>query len=149
MTDKPQFTTDLAPLPTHAVAQPRNPDDLLLLRAEPELGSAEKPIDNIVAPRHAVIHQLGLALITEHEQGWGLGDGDRRGKLDPCLAAVVEGAQRQPCRLVPRNPVVEIQPFDLDRRRNRLRRLGCSPPARKREQFVGRIGPARLVSWIR
>src|SRR3546814_7802036 len=53
-----------------------DPHDLLLLAAEAQFGRAEQAINDIIAPCHAIVDELGFAVIADDEQGRRLTDRD-------------------------------------------------------------------------
>src|SRR3546814_5078808 len=74
-------------------------DDLLFPETEPKLGRIEDPVDHVETAVLAIVDQLGLPLRSDDEQWRRLAVRDRRGKFDVGPPAIVEGAQRPPCRL--------------------------------------------------
>src|SRR3546814_7901604 len=86
--------TAVSPLRLHR----GDPHDLLFLATEAQFGSVEQPVDNIIASGHAIIDELGFAVLPDHEQRRGLPPSDDRGKPDEGLPSVVEGATRPPRR---------------------------------------------------
>src|SRR5690606_29833822 len=89
--------------------EPRDPHDLLRLRAEAKLGRSEETIDHVVSSAHAVIDELGLALGSEQEQRGCFAPRNPGSELDIGLPPVVERAQRTPCRRVARDSIVEVE----------------------------------------
>src|SRR3546814_2977860 len=81
-----------------------------------------RSIDDIVAPRHAIIDKLGFAILSDTEHCRRFADRNAWRKLDKCLPPIVEGPNGPPCRFVARDRLVEIQQFDPQTRRDRHRR---------------------------
>src|SRR3546814_1106725 len=84
-----------ADVASHDLAPPgvaREPHALLLLLAKAKLGDGDKPIDDVIAALHAIIHKLGLILVADHEQRRGLCRAKVRRELDVGFAPVVEHA---------------------------------------------------------
>src|SRR3546814_5007012 len=79
--------TAVSPLRLHR----GDPHDLLFLATEAQFGSVEKPVDDIIASGHAIIDELGFAVLPDHEQRRGPADSGCPRKHEEGMAAGVEG----------------------------------------------------------
>jgi hypothetical protein len=62
----------------------------------------------------AVVHQLSAPLRADHPKRRQFALADASRELDEHLPAVIEGAKRPPCRIVPFDPVSEIERVEVD-----------------------------------
>src|SRR5262249_38558421 len=85
------------------------------LVAKAELGRSEQAIHDHVAAAHPIVYEFrGLAIRTDDEQRRHLALGDAARKFDVDLAAVIEGVQRPPWRIVAFDGVAEAQAADVE-----------------------------------
>ena len=83
------------------------------LRAQPQLGGGEQPVDDVGGAAHAVVDQRRLGVGADHEQRRRLALGEPGRELDVDLGPVVEHLPRLPGR-VALDAVAELDLLDVE-----------------------------------
>ena len=119
----------------------RNTHNFLIVLAQPQFCRSEELIDDVVVPAHAIIHKIARPLFAQHEQRWCLALRQRLWKLNVNLAAVVEGSQRLPRRVVAGDAILKIQRVERQPGVDGRCGTGCFTCAFERDQLIIGIGP--------
>src|SRR6266566_1907441 len=89
-----------------------DPHRTLRALAKAQFSDTEHPVDNVIRTAHAITDEVRPSISAGDEQWRRLTLRQTRWHLDIDLAAIVEGAQRTPRRIVALDPVPEVQIID-------------------------------------